>query len=143
MKSAVARDLGSWWWVRVHESQEELIAAANRMNAQRQVSAREPEGALALFQPSALHYYIDAAGKLSRPQPEGYVGTMRFFSGGLSSEIVTHESLHCAMAIYRRRFEEEATFGMDCGPREENLAHIVGRVSQTMVNVMYDLEEWA
>lgn len=142
MKSAIIHDGKTWWWVRIHDSQAELIAAANRMNVQRRTFFKEPKDTLACFQPSALHYPWTDGHLSEKPVPEGYVGTMRFTTERLDAEIMAHESLHCAMAIYRRRFSEDVQLGEDCGPREEELAHILGRVVENVTDSLYKLGVW-
>lgn len=144
MKSAIARDGKTWWWIRLHDSQTELVTAANRLHVARGGErGHNPEDTLACFQPSPIWYLVDDDdGEIVGTKAEGYAGTMRFVAGRTSTEIVTHESMHCAFAIYRRRHEEDAQFGTDCGPREEDLVHIAGRVAAAVVDAIYSLGEW-
>lgn len=63
---------------------------------------------------------------------------IRLYDGALSTNVVTHEATHAAMAIYNQDCLDEAPVheNMD---REEILAYLVGDLSAAMVKKIYQL----
>lgn len=57
---------------------------------------------------------------------KGFTGVMDFCIEHLSTEIVVHECVHAAIAIYRMDIQTYINLGGPHSDREENLAYITG-----------------
>lgn len=142
MLSAICHNNTAWWWVRIHNTQTDLIRHANQLARRRHTHDQQPDDTLACFQPAGFWYHVDPDGTMTPHPRNGYVGTMRLTADNLTTEIVTHECVHLALRIYRGRHNEHATLGTDCGPAEENLAYIIGQTVTTMTDLLHNLGLW-
>lgn len=140
--SAVARDQDAWWYIRIHDTTAELVEAGNRLAVRRHTPPTLDSGTWACFQPSPIWYIVDDQGGMVQGRRNGYVGTLRLSREAATSEIVAHECVHCAVAIYRRRFAEQVDLGTDCGEPEERLAYIIGRTMRTVTNALHGMGVW-
>lgn len=108
-----------WIWVVVHDSADELQAAAKRYSA----DVDHSETA-ACFQGRAFTVHVDDDGRLDVPAAP-YAGVMRLLpEHGVAT--LAHECTHAALALYQRQHATDVgmtTGGMD---DEEVLCYAVG-----------------
>lgn len=52
----------------------------------------------------------------------------------VTSEIVAHELVHAAVAVYRMNVRGDVRLGEDCGEREEQLAYIYGELYGSLMS---------
>jgi hypothetical protein len=69
---------------------------------------------------------------------EHWGGVMRLAKGWINLEVVAHESVHAAAAIWRRDVMPNLRLGEDCGPHEEMLAYMVGDISMGVYRKLYE-----
>ena len=113
-----------WAWVRIHPDQPHMHAAAYRMAPHH--GAEFHRLAAATFQPTPVYErYVDGEWE-TRVRP--CVGTLRLVSGNVTAEIVAHELVHAACAVYRANVREHIRLGDACGDREEQFAYIYGEL---------------
>lgn len=67
-----------------------------------------------------------------------WAGVLRLARGHIATEVVVHEMVHAASAIYRMDVAVRINLGNGCGPREETLAYIIGDITTQAVNVLHD-----
>ena len=137
MLSAVCHNGNDWWWVRIHDTQPDMLDTANRRGD------TNPPDTLACFQPAGFWCHVDKAGTVTPSRKNGYVGTVRLVRGHVNSEVVAHECVHLALRIYRSRHDEHADFGDDCSETEERLAYIIGETVRTMSDLLHELDAWS
>lgn len=144
MRRFVAHDGPYWWWVAIHDTTADLIAAADRLGRRRGDHDPQPDGTLACFQPANFIYWVPADADEPRElrRRNGYVGTMRL-TADADTEVVVHECVHLALRIYRVEHDEQAAIGDNCGEPEENLAYIIGRTARTMATALHDRGIWS
>jgi len=143
MRSAICHNGNDWWWVRIHDTQPDMLATANALHVRRGGERdHNPPDTMACFQPSGFWYHVDDDGDMTPARKNGYTGTMRLVQGNINSEIVAHECVHLALRTYRGRHDDQATLGTDCGPNEESLAYIIGQTVRTMTDALYELGVW-
>jgi hypothetical protein len=113
-----------WCWVRIHDTVEDLRAAKTKLNP---VSADPTVDAetWACWQPTS--YEVDEDSAKVWPS-NGYAGLVRLAEGHITSEIVAHELVHAAAAIYRMNVAPSIRLGKDVGIREEEFAYICGEL---------------
>lgn len=113
-----------WCWVRIHDTVEDLRSAKARLNP----AYADPEFdplVFACWQPTS--YLRSADGSVEWPS-NGYAGLIRLAQGHVAAEIVAHELVHAALAVYRMNVKTDARFGRDVGLREEQFAYIYGEL---------------
>lgn len=68
------------------------------------------------------------------------IGDVLFCTKTLSTRTTTHEMVHCALwhdrLVYGNKY---ATYGDTYSDKEEVLAHLIGRYTQTLVDKFYEL----
>lgn len=128
-----------WITVTIHPDFAHMRAAGARRSGESSLSLAT---AGALFQPAPMRQrciggvWVDSA-------PTGNVGLMRLVSGHITTEVVAHECVHAALAIYRRDIHNPVTIG-DLGDddTEECLAYIVGDLIRGLTNQLHDHDAW-
>ncbi len=118
-----------WWWVRVHDSPENLRESAYR----RSQEDREfwKDAVLGCCQP--VRPWTDGGELLIWP-PNGLAGVIRLSAENLFTEVIYHELVHAACAVYRMNFARSVDLGTgleDMAP-EEDLAYIYGQLAADM-----------
>jgi hypothetical protein len=113
-----------WWQVRIHDTADELRAAAERYNPKRHGDTWDD--VYGVHQPFGT--YINRETGARRYPSNGFAGVIRFVEGRVTSEIVAHELVHAALWCYRMNHQRNVRLGVDCGPREEDLAYIYGEL---------------
>lgn len=114
-------------WIRVvvHPDVPDLHRLARRRSPW---SPPDP-GCRGIFQPAVWRERYDPETKAwVRRWPASYVGILRLARGWVTSEIVAHELMHAACAIYRASVCHRIRLEDDCGRREESLAYIYGQL---------------
>jgi hypothetical protein len=91
-----------WLWVRIHPDLETLRAAAHRL--------RPGEDFAACY--GCVH---PVAGP---PPVNGFAGVVRFALTHLTGDIVAHELVHAALAVYRLNVSADVRLGAGCRRRE-------------------------
>lgn len=109
--------------------------------------------ALAMFQPHGVYSSYDRHRRTWVDTTGSFIGVMRLCEGALSSEIVSHESVHAAMHIMRmhnwssscatiskpgKRFiaSWRLDYGESCDNDEESLAYMVGSIVQEVTQLV-------
>ncbi len=113
-----------WWWVIIHESLKEMRHAGARWPHNSETDFGEAEG---LCQPINWWENDDEPGIRYYPET-GYAGVLRFVTDHIHAEIVAHELVHAAVAVYRMNCSSDACLGEDYGDEEEDLAYIYGEL---------------
>lgn len=67
---------------------------------------------------------------------------MRLSRDALTTEIIVHECVHAAAAIYRMDVNTVMQLGDACNPQEETLAYIVGDLTKSVVNALHGAGAW-
>lgn len=74
------------------------------------------------------------------------IGRIYMHEEMLDGEIVTHESIHAALNLYRRRHRGVASFGRNYTDaeiaKEEELALSAGRLGQMIADKMWETKVW-
>lgn len=120
-----------WCWVVVHPDLEHFRAAANRTAPHHGVGFWE--GCLGCFQPVSYRERHVNGEWIGRWPANGYAGALRLAEGHVTSEIVAHELMHAALAVYRMNVRGDVRLGEDCGEREEQLAYIYGELCGSLM----------
>jgi hypothetical protein len=138
------RDHGVWGgpkrWIRVfiHDSPEELVAAAQRYSPHMGFK----EGTLGCFHPvPTKRKYID--GEWVNTSHPSFAGVMRLWAGDVDAHIVTHEVVHAAAAIYRMDVRPIVHLGRECNVPEEDFAYIVGDLNAGLAIALHDARAWS
>jgi hypothetical protein len=107
-----------WCWVRVHDTAEDMVRAAIRLNPRSSGGSDRAawDGCYGCFQPS----WEDCK--------TAYAGTLRLVDGWVTPEIVAHELVHAACQVYRMNVHADVRLGTGCRRREEDLAYIYGEL---------------
>lgn len=113
-----------WCWVRIHDTVEDLRAAKTKLNPASADPTVDAE-TWACWQPTC--YGKNEDGNPVWPS-NGYAGLIRLAEGHITAEIVAHELVHAAAAIYRMNVAPSIRLGKDIGIREEDFAYIYGEV---------------
>lgn len=111
-----------WWLVRIHDTLDQLRAAASRYD-----TAPDFSQAYAVCHTAG---WITLSGA-TRFGANGYAGIIRFAATHLTGEVVVHELLHAACAVYRMVHAEDVRLGRGVSDREEQLAYILGELFAT------------
>ncbi len=108
-----------WFWVRVHRTAAELQEAAYRLHpGTGRAFWRDCEGCCQAMVPDEAGGY----------PANGYAGIIRLTVATYTAEVVAHELLHAAVAVYRMNVCPDVRLGMSVGRREEDLAYIYGEL---------------
>lgn len=111
-----------WCLVRVHDTVEQLRAAAHR-TAPWHGRAWWAE-CVGCFQPSPVR--IDA--ETGALVDGAYAGILRLADGWMTAEVVAHELVHAALTVYRMNVTPHVRLGDGCRRREEQFAYIYGQL---------------
>ncbi len=77
---------------------------------------------------------------LMKPLP--WTGVLRLSREVLNFEVITHECVHAAAAIYRMDVKTTINLGYGCGPREETLAYIIGDLTASVAEALHRGRAW-
>jgi hypothetical protein len=114
-------------WIRVVVHPD--VADMHRLARRRSPWSPPEDETRGMFQPAPVREWYDAELKeWVRRWPASYAGIMRLARGWVTSEIVAHELMHAACAIYRMSVCALIRLEDDCGRREESLAYIYGQL---------------
>ena len=69
-----------------------------------------------------------------------FAGILRLHTGLLSAQIVSHEAVHAAAAIWRQDVSRRCDIGDDCGPVEEDFAHLVSNITDALFQILDAME---
>jgi hypothetical protein len=107
-----------WWLVRVYDDVEAMRRAG---------AAYDPSVDFSqCYACCQAAVWRDDTGAIVRFGAYGYAGVIRFCSKMMTSEVVAHELVHAAVAVYRMNVVEDVRLGKNVGEREEQLAYIYG-----------------
>lgn len=115
-----------WWWVRIYPDLEAMRAAAARYHRTADLAE-----AHAVCQPA--EWFTETG---TRYAGGGLAGVLRFAATELTGEIVGHELLHAAVAVYRQTVHRDVRLGVWCTGREEKLAYIFGELYTSFAQAM-------
>lgn len=119
-----------WWWVRVHDDAADLRRAAFRHAPHEGRAAWEDHRIRGCCQP--VRPWTD--GETDTWPGNGLAGVIRLSAEDLYTEVIYHELLHAACAVYRMNVAAVIELGdglSDMG-REEDLAYIYGQLAADM-----------
>ena len=71
-----------------------------------------------------------------------WAGVLRLSREYIGTEVVSHECIHAAAAIYRMDVQGYIVLGYGCGHREETLAHIAGDLIASVGNALHESGVW-
>lgn len=111
-----------WCRVHIHDTVKQLRAAAHRTSPWH--GRGWWDDCLGCFQPSPVR--MDAV--TGQVRETAYAGVLRLAEERLTAEIVAHELVHAALAIYRMNVHPNVHLGNGCRRREEQLAYIYGQL---------------
>jgi len=127
---------GRGYEVRVYPTRRAYLAACRR----RRPAEEHRSSHASCFHDRVVH--VDAAGEREDP----VLGAIYVHAEMLDGEIVTHETFHAALDLYRRRHRGVANLGRNLNDgsveREEELALSVGRLSQAVADALYEHGVW-
>jgi hypothetical protein len=115
-----------WCWVVIHPNVGHFHAAAIRTAPHHDRGWWN--GCLGCFQPVTYREREVDGTWVGRWPANGYAGVLRLIDGHVTAEIVAHELVHAALAVYRMNVRGDVRLGEDCGEREEQLAYIHGQL---------------
>lgn len=116
-----------WWWVRVYDTPDQLRAAAHRSVPG--YGRAHWSDTLGCCQPVPQRIRIHRDGTEQPVEPaNGYAGTIRLAATHLTPEVLAHETLHAAAAVYRMNVHHAVSLGNGCRRNEERLAYIHGEL---------------
>lgn len=115
-----------WWWVRIYPTVEQLRAAATR-------SSPGTDFGQAYGVCHTARWWTETGLRYGK---RGYAGVIRLAQPHLTGEIVGHELLHAAVAVYRMTINPDVRVGRACGPREEALAYLFGELYSSFATAM-------
>lgn len=113
-----------WCRVRIHDTVEDLRAAAHRTRPHHGLDWWSE--CCGCFHPTT--HRLNGQTDTPRFPANGFAGTLRLARGWITSEIVAHELVHAAAQIYRMNAKRDIRLGTACGQREEELAYIYGEL---------------
>jgi hypothetical protein len=126
----------------VHKNRSDFVKAAERSSSSG--SDGYWEGCLGCFHPEPYRESYDKKlGKFINTSEPHRAGIMRLIEGYLTNEIITHECVHAAAAIWRmdvtRRKDGPGTInlGTDCDWREEGFAYLVGDLTHQVFTALW------
>lgn len=124
--------------VYIYETLEEMIAAATLYNSNQNFS-----DAVACYQGPYFREKFDEVTKtwVNLTDPH-WAGLIRMYRARVETEVVVHECLHAATAIYRTDVNKNIDLGVDCSPREEHLCYIVGDLTASVATKLHELGFW-
>lgn len=111
-----------WCLVRVHDTVEQLRAAAHRTAPWH--GQDWWDGCVGCFQPSPVRMDAETGAVIDG----AYAGILRLAEGWVSAEIVAHELVHAALTVYRMNVSADVRLGDGCRRREEQFAYIYGQL---------------
>lgn len=117
----------------LHETIPELQAAARAYNPYDYNGFRN--AAACFHTPLSKEKSID--GEWVRVSNEHYGGIIRFAREYINLEVVAHECVHAAAELWRLDVQPSLVIGKYCGPREENLAYMVGDLTAEVYAKVY------
>jgi hypothetical protein len=113
-----------WFRVRVHATAQELQEAAYKLDpGSGREFWNECEG--------CCQAVLLGGDKQGYPR-NGYAGIVRFASDTFTAEVVAHELVHAAVAVYRMNVCHDVRLGPSVGPREEALAYLYGELFNSL-----------
>lgn len=129
----------------IHPTVDDLNDAANRYEKRRPGGGRAAGfAALGMFQPIGVRSKYDRKKRMWVDTTPAFAGVMRLARGHLTGEIVTHESVHAALAIWRMHMwsldvegNASADFGDNGGPVEESFAHLVSGIAGEVSGIVW------
>jgi hypothetical protein len=130
---------GSKRYVRVivHDTTDELRQAADRYRH----GLYDYSWVGACFHsPADRERHVD--GKWRRTTDPHWGGIIRLSREYMNDEVVVHECVHAALAIYRMDVRSKVVLGSDCTDREETLAYITGDLTSAVATQLHDAGVW-
>lgn len=123
----------------VYETRAEMLKAARRHVGNAEFFE---DNCMAVFHPLTMRVKYGKGGEEEWRNGKHYIGTMRVNLEDVDAEIVIHETVHAACAIYRADMHSTVHLGDDCGYREETLAYIVGDLAEKIVAELVKHDCW-
>jgi hypothetical protein len=109
-----------WWLIRVHDTLDQLRAAAARYHPGADFSECWACCQTAAYRTNGRIVQYGGA--------RGYTGVLRFAATHLTTEVVTHELLHAAVGTLRALGFPDVRLGRHVTDREEQLAYVYGEL---------------
>ena len=125
----------------IHPDTDDLVRAGNARN--RKIGSRQDlAGSAGLFQPSRLRSRYDRHLRRWIDTTGPFAGIMRLARGYLTGEVITHESAHAALHIWRMHDwaqtdgAGEVQLGDVCDETEEHFAHLLSGIAGTVNDIV-------
>ena len=132
--------------LRIYRDVEDLRKAALAYNRHRGVDDPDDEfgSAYGVFQPHALYERWEHGERVDTTGP--FAGVMRLCAEQLTGEVISHESTHAALHLWRMhqwatRGTNAVHLGDGCGPVEEQFAYLLGAIAGEVANVVWKYQQ--
>jgi len=123
--------------VYLYDTVEELRDAARRFHYFAPDS--DTDKATGLFTPAYQHFKYAKDGSEIDLTDKHYAGMMRLCVPHLTYEVVAHECVHAACAIYRMDITKSVVLHTHCNLREEQFAYLAGQLTD---EIMWQLRNY-
>lgn len=118
----------------IHDTHEQFLKGAEDY---RPDAVTPPDPPVACFHPPVIvEHYDKRLKRWVRRSSLHFAGTIRMSQDWLTDEIIVHEVTHAAIEIYRRDYAKRPDLGLHCGKNEENLAYLIGELSNHVINAV-------
>lgn len=122
--------------IAIHDTTAELQRAATRYRG------GDFSNAGGAFHPADTVITTWPDGSWADTADRHWAGLLRLSRELLSTEVVTHECIHAAAAIYRMDVMTTINLGNGCRHREETFAYIAGHLTARVCNALHDVGAW-
>lgn len=118
----------------LYDTVEELRKAASRFHYEAPDS--DTNKASGIFTPPTQHFKYAKDGSETDLTDPHYGGMIRLARGHLTTEVIAHECIHAACAIYRLDITKSVVLWTHCNLREEQFAYLVGQLTDEVMWVL-------
>ena len=122
-----------WLKIVIYDYVEDMYKDASRYS---QVPISTFEGAYGLYQPPWYKILVIPGQPDIPTHPRHYGGLIRLYKPKISQEVINHEAVHAAAAIWRMDVGDQVNLGNDCEDDEEKFAYMVGDLSAGITKVL-------
>lgn len=137
-----------YFWVYVYPTVTQMRKDIKKYDAK--CGAKQPDSSDALgVVNSYVRELVSSKGKVSKRKKD--IGIIRLAKRYVSTVVVSHEVVHAAMWNFRIAFGiehewegsvENACFGNNCSPTEEDFAYLYCQLFSDMTRKLYDNKIW-
>lgn len=120
----------------LYDDVEDLRKAASRHYYN--FADNRPDRAVGMFSPAPQRLFIDRNDNEIDKTDKHWAGVMRLCTEYLTYEVVTHECVHAAAAIFRMDIKKLIVLGYGAYEREEQFAYLVGNLCDDVIWALRD-----